>query len=71
MPNSAARHVAEAFDLVNSAHRLALAAVRADPESTWIDAAAAIRFTESHLLSSASLSKAERPAGSQPGPPPA
>ena len=60
MPNTADQLVAEAFDLVGSAHRLAVATVRADPESTWFDAAAAIRFTESHLSMCASGAEAER-----------
>jgi len=51
--------VAVAIELLDAAHRQALATARANPDSTWIDAASAIGAALGQLLASAGLTVAE------------
>jgi len=51
--------VAVAIELLDAAHRQALATARANPDSTWIDAASAIGAALAQLLASTGLTVPE------------
>ena len=57
--------VAAALALLGAAHHRALAAARAHPDSTWIDAASAIGSAQAPLLASPGLAAVE-PAAQRP-----
>ena len=59
--------VAAALALLDAAHHRALAAARAHPDSTWIDAASAIGSAQAQLLASPGLAAVEPAAEGPPG----
>ncbi len=60
--------VAVAIELLDAAHRQALATAHANPDSTWIDAASAIGAALGQLLASTGLTVPEPEPESQPLP---
>ena len=58
--------VAAALALLGAAHRRALAAARAHPDSTWIDAASAIGSAQAQLLAAPGLAAVELEAAGGP-----